>query len=277
MIMAASDASNLIVAPSPPAVVALPNPSQANGHEEQPQKPFPVGLVDRTLNDPVALFTLALVISTVLLWRATMRIARDGKESGKIQAEKMERSAVAMEGVKESMAINAGQIVRSVDLQKQYGQMQLRPYLTVLVGEGVYQDENLRFEIRPKVLNTGHTPAKDVRWRIGIEVLSLADVDAFRFPLPPAVGGNMIAPHQDYLLSAVLPRRVDDADAIREGDASKGIILVYGCISYRDSLKRRYLTTFAQQVSWQLEKGFRGKIKNSRLHGRFLYRHNRAN
>jgi hypothetical protein len=249
-----------------------------------PQQGSPEPFWAATFQDPIATFTFFLVVATVglwvstlLLWLSTRKLARDTKESGIAQADKMERSAAAMEGVAESMKVNAREIVRSVDLQRRYGQMQLRPYLTVLVGEGLWQDDNLNFEIRPKVLNTGHTPAKDVRWRIGIEVLSPENFDTFRFPLPEAVGGNMIAPHQDYLLSAVLPRRVGAADAIRDGDASKGIIVVYGCISYRDSLKRRYLTTFAQQVSWQLEKGWRGKIKSARLRGRFLYRHNRAN
>lgn len=227
--------------------------------------------------DSVSFFTFCLVASTILLWLATLRIGRDSRDSGKTQADKMERSAVAMERVASSTETNSAKFIESVELQQRYGQMQLRPYLTVLVGEGLYQDENLRFEIRPKILNTGHTPAKDVHWRIAVEVLSPAEVGAFKFPLPPSVGGNMIAPHQDYLLSAILPRRVEDADAIRDGDPSKGIIVVYGCISYRDSLKRRYLTTFAQQVWWQTEKGWRGKIKSAGLRGRFLFKHNRAN
>jgi len=239
-----------------------------------------------TFHEPIATFTFFLVVATVvlavstgLLWWTTRRLAIDTRESGKEQAEKMERSASAMEGVKESMAINAAQIVRSVDLQRRYGQMQLRPYLTVLVGEGIYQDENLRFEVKPKVLNTGHTPAKDVKWRIGIEVLPFAKSQDFRYPLPPAVGGNMIAPHQEYLLDALLPHRVpdEDADAIRDGDVEKGMVLVYGCISYRDAQKKRYLTTFAQQISWLLTRDDQGSITGSRIHGRYLYKHNRAN
>lgn len=261
-------------------------PPKANesGYQATIEQRPPEAGWDRWWDHPVDVFTFVLCVATVLLgvsttllWLATQRIAKDSEASGKTQAEKMERSAVAMEGVRDAMAINASEIVRSVDLQRRYGQMQLRPYLTVLVGEGFYQDKNLRFQIRPKILNTGHTPAKDVRWRIGIEVLSPADAETFRYPLPPTIGGNMIAPHQDYLLNALLDRRVDDADAIRDGDASKGIILVYGCVSYRDSMKRRYLTTFAQQVSWHIELGFRGKIKVARLRGSYLFKHNRAN
>ena len=235
-------------------------------------------------DDPLLFFTFVLAVATVilgisttLLWLTTRKLAIDTKEAGDAQASKMERSATAMEGVKDSMAINAAQIVRSVDMQRRFGQMQLRPYLTVLVGQGEYQDENLRFAVRPKVLNTGHTPARDVRWRIGIEIVSPEQSAEFKFPLPSAAGGNMISPHQEYFLSAILDRRVDDADAIRDGDIQKGMVFVYGCVSYRDNMKRRYLTTFAQQVWRQLDRDPVGNIKGSHLRGRYLYKHNRAN
>ena len=258
------------------------------GRPTHPDQNPVAGFLTATFSDPVSAFTLALVVSTVLLWRATLRIAEDTKQAGKIQADKMERSvaeasraAAAMEDVSKSMAINADQIVRSVDLQKRYGQMQLRPYLTVLLGEGVWQDENNVFEIRPKVLNTGHTPAKDVRWRIGIGIVRGADLESFRFPLPerpPKVGGNMIAPHQDYVLGAMLDHRLPEAEAeditLGRGDQA---LLVWGCVSYRDGLKRRYLTTFAQKVWWLHAKDADGKIDKAFMQVRFLYQHNRAN
>jgi hypothetical protein len=255
------------------------DPGQSGSYQEQPEKPFPYGLVDRTINEPVALFTLALVVSTFLLWRATMRIARDSKESGITQAAKMERSAVAMEGVKESMAINADQIVRSVDLQKQYGQMQLRPYLVVLVGTGLLQTDKLRFQVDPKVLNTGATPARNVSWRIKLAVVGAKDAEAFKFPLPEKVGGaNLIAQHQDYNLSAALPDRVSDEDAVQLASAGPDkLLFVYGCVSYRDGFKRRYLTTFAQQVWWEIQRDKDGNVTAAPLRGRYLFKHNRAN
>src|ERR1700759_4612430 len=127
----------------------------------------------------------------------------------------MERAASAIDGVKESMAINATQVVRSVEFQARFGRLQLRPYLSVLVGTGLLQSDKLRFEIQPKVLNTGHTPARDVSWRIKLAVVEAKEIDNFKFPLPQKVGGgNMIAPHQDYVLSAVLDDRVSDEEAV---------------------------------------------------------------
>jgi hypothetical protein len=186
------------------------------------------------------------------------------------------RAAEAMEGVAASMAVNAAQVVQSVSFQRRYGQMQLRPYLTVLIGQGIYQDENHIFEIRARLLNTGHTPARDVRWRIALAVVPHDLPADFRFPLPNvAMGGNMIAPHQDYLLSAMLPYRVPDAEAVslrdRTGDRT---LVVYGYVSYRDALKRRYLCTFAQRVWW--EKLADGSIP-ANLRGIYMMEHNRSN
>lgn len=181
------------------------------------------------------------------------------------------------------MNINAEQIVRSVDLQKRYGQMQLRPYLTVLVGEGLWQDTARNFEVRPRVLNTGHTPAKDVHWRIAVDVVPFANSSNFRFPIPEKAddetrGGNMIAPHQDYHLAAILPYRVADADVgpLTFGPVDKGLI-VWGYLSYRDGVGRRYFTTFAQHVWWELLRDRNGTITGAPMRGRFLYKHNRAN
>ena len=138
-----------------------------------------------TFRDPIATFTfflfaatIVLAISTVMLWWTTRRLAIDTKESGEGQADRMERSigeagrsALAMESVAKSMELNATKIVESVAMQAKFGETQLRSYLAILIGVGVYQDEKLRFEVRPKILNTGFTPARNVMWRIGIAVL----------------------------------------------------------------------------------------------------------
>jgi hypothetical protein len=188
------------------------------------------------------------------------------------------RAARAMEGVATSMEVNAQQVVQSVAFQKRYGQMQLRPYLTVLIGEGLYQDNAHVFEIMAKLLNTGHTPARDVRWKIALTTLPAEIPPDFKFPLPKeSFGGNMIAPHQDYLLSAMLPppRRVSDDEALnlRDRTGDKTLVL-YGCVSYRDGLNRRYLCTFAQRVWW--EKRGDGTIPRN-LRGLYMMEHNRAN
>lgn len=243
-----------------------------------------------TFSDPIATFTFFLVVATIvlgaatiLLWLTTKRIAIDTKEAGNTQAEKMERSieeaaksADAMKGVAASMAINAAQIVQSVAFQRQYGQMQLRPYLSILIGEGLYQDDSHIFEIRPKILNTGHTPARDVRWRIALDILPVNLPADFRFKLPKEVfGGNMISPHQDYQLSACLPYRVPEEEVVAIRDrTSDRTLLLWGCVSYRDALKRRYMCTFAQRVWW--ERFADGTIP-PRLRGLYLMEHNRAN
>jgi len=238
------------------------------------------------LREPVAFATTLLVVVTAglwlctfLLWRSTAKLAKDSKEGSEAQVEKLERSAAAMERVAGSMEINAAQVVRSVDMQRQFGKMQLRPYLTVLVGKGIYQDDTHIFEIQPRVINTGHTPAQDVRWRIAVEPVEIMEMDKFRFPLPKeTVGRNTVSPHQEYNLSAALPGRIDDPSEVQAlflGNGEK-VLTVYGFISYRDGFKRRYFTTFAQLVWWIVSKDADGKITGAQLVGRFLSKHNRA-
>jgi hypothetical protein len=146
----------------------------------------------------------------------------------------------------------------------------------VLIGEGIYQDATHIFEVRPKILNTGHTPARDVRWRIALDILPIDLPAEFRFELPKELlGGNMISPHQDYQLSASLPNRIPDDEAveIRDRTGNRSLV-VWGYVSYRDALKRRYMCTFAQRVWWErLPDG----VIPPKLRGIYMMEHNRAN
>src|SRR4051794_32325632 len=81
------------------------------------------------LPDPVAIATILLVfvtaglwISTFLLWRATVKLARDAKESADIQAENMEQSIA--EAAKASQAME-----RQNEIASDTSKRQLRPYV----------------------------------------------------------------------------------------------------------------------------------------------------
>lgn len=197
--------------------------------------------------DSVAFFTFCLVASTILLWRATMRIGRDSRNSGVTQAEKMERSAVAMEGVKESMAINAKQIVKSVKHQEMFGKMQMRAYVSVLLDERpVYQDANCRFQARPTIRNTGHTPAKRLRWRIRGAIERVPLPLDFDFSLPGDRGGeNILMPQAVATLDFFLPGRLVDELV---PDVMRGFgwgFYVWGIVSYEDAFGDPHETKFA--------------------------------
>lgn len=75
------------------------------------------------------------------------------------------KSAKAMEGVAESMASNAESVRLSVTIsegtaatQKLAIELQSRPYLSVLLDRGFYQDANHVFEITAVIRNTGIPP-----------------------------------------------------------------------------------------------------------------------
>src|SRR4051812_12128318 len=95
------------------------------------QLPRPVNepVWQAALHDPVAFATVLLVvvtaglwISTFLLWRATVRLAREAKESADAQAERMERSIAAA-----SQTANAS--TEHVKIAEEIAQRELRAYI----------------------------------------------------------------------------------------------------------------------------------------------------
>src|SRR5262249_20928665 len=66
------------------------------------------------------------------------------------------------------LAISTPVLVWSGVQQHKTTRAQLRAYLSVVIGTAVYQerDKNLRFEAKPTIVNTGQTPAYNVRYRI---------------------------------------------------------------------------------------------------------------
>lgn len=246
--------------------------------------PSPAHLWQAILNEPVAFATVLLVvvtaglwICTFLLWRATVGLAKDSKKGAELQAGKLERSAVAMEGVAESTKANSAQFIRSVDLQRRFGEMQLRAHITVLIGQSIYQDQNLRFETQPRLLNTGHTAASNVRWRIAADVLPVPIPDDFRFPLPPAIaGGSILGPQQDGYMRAIVPHRVDDEIAAKAKLGTDYSLYVWGYVTYEDQFRRTQRCTFAQKLWWVPWQTPEGKLSEI-VRVAYLDKHNRSN
>lgn len=140
--------SPAVVAPNDkPAKVLAANPTQSASAEQQPDKPFWY----RTLNDPVADFTLALVFSTVLLWRATLRLAREARESAVVQSKKMERSVVAA-------TKSADTATKQVAISEETAYRDLRAYISV---DGVEVTDVMSGSIAGNIVfkNAGQTPA----------------------------------------------------------------------------------------------------------------------
>jgi hypothetical protein len=172
------------------------------------------------------------------------------------------RAASAMEGVAASMAINAAQIVESVATskeiaarQKVLGEMQLRSYLSVIIGGGFYQDraKGNYFQGTAALVNQGHTPATKVVHRTRAAILPVPLADDFVLPALPekGAGESMMGPQQNRVLSsAFLDFCADDeVEDIKKG-LSRGLYF-WGEVTYEDAFGQNRVTTFCHLLTWR--------------------------
>ena len=114
------------------------------------------------------------------------------------------RSATAMEGI--ATVIQSGNAAI------------LRAYMSVVIGSGLFQErqDGIKFEGKPNLVNTGNTPAKNVRIRIAAEIVPIADAENFQYLLPEQVAkaSAVAAPHQTYILSAIVKDFVPDNEVV---------------------------------------------------------------
>jgi hypothetical protein len=298
--MVSNSASNLSVAalsdPMRPHSSASAIPQNKLGignaeglaHGKVVEQKSPESFGQRTFDDPVAAFTLWLAVATTglwiftaFLWRATVSLAADAKISGTEQAERMERSidaatkaALAMESIAQSGATNSEQIIEGVRLNKRA----MRAYIAVVIGEASYQDANTIFEARPSIINKGSTEARNVRWKIAADILPVPVPDDFKYPLPKGyLGGSVIGPQNDGLISAVIDRRVSDGEVAEIKRGGSRALTVWGYVIYKDIFGRTHRTTFSQQLRW-IQSGKKRLFRQAPqiIRGYFLSKHNRG-
>jgi hypothetical protein len=203
-------------------------------------------------------------------------------------ADSSAESAAAMRSVAASMATNVAQIIQSVEISKQvarsqrlFGQTQLRAYVSVLIGGATYQERsrNWKFDARPTLSNTGHTPARNLRWRARAAILPVPLPDDFKFPIPAhGAGGALLTPQQTADMLAVVDDFVDDADIADIKRGNGRALYVWGYLIYQDIFRRTHRTTFAQQLHW-VQSGPEtpnGEIPEI-IRGWYLPKHNKAN
>lgn len=168
------------------------------------------------------------------------------------------RSARAMEGIAKSLEITAAASQQaavaahqSIDNLRQ----QMRAWLTVIIGGGVYQerDKNLKFDARPLILNTGLTPAKNVRYQIKAAILPTPLPPEFAFPQPEedlGAGGNYIGAHQNAQMMAVVDDYVPDEtiEGIKIGEDLA--LYAWGVVTYDDVFGGSHKTDFCQQLTY---------------------------
>ena len=126
----------------------------------------------------------------------------------------------------------------------------LRAYISVVIGGAIYQDrqDGIKFEGKPNMVNSGSTPARNVRIRIGAEIVPIADAEKFPYTPPAEVAKApaVAAPHQTYIIGAMVEDFVSDADVpiIKQG-AGKALT-IWGTVTYDDIFGESHVTQVCQ-------------------------------
>jgi hypothetical protein len=132
----------------------------------------------------------------------------------------------------------------------------IRAYLSVIIGIAIFQEQQdgIKFEAKPSLVNTGSTPARNVKIRIAAEIVPYAQAETFPYPLPQEIAKApaVASPHQTYILSAIVKDFVPDADVsdIKHGRDGKGALTVWGIVTYDDIFGQSHTTKFGQWLFW---------------------------
>jgi hypothetical protein len=233
------------------------------------------GLITAIATICIAWFTFSLRQSTDRLWDAGERQIALARESSGSQGRDMQasiaeavRAASAMENVAQGITVSAQAAQNSVATLRERTAMQMRAYVAVVIGGGVYQerDKSLRFEAKPIMLNTGHTPAHDVGFQAVAAIMAVPLDDDFDFPLPDEIrGAAPLGPNQTFIMSAIVPDYIDDAeiDNIKKGIGKA--LVVWGIVKYRDVFGEERQTRFGHAVTW---------LPNGNIYGYYNQHHN---
>jgi hypothetical protein len=210
----------------------------------------------------LVIFFLQLVVFGYQAFKLRETVNVANKQSGDMRDSiaQATRAAAAMENMAANLQISAQAAADSVATVKERTALQMRAYLGMVVGGAVYQDreKNLRFEAKPNVVNSGSTPAHDVRYAATAAILPVPLPPDF--DLPPATvrsdAGAMVGPRQESIISAVVSEYVDDSlvSDIKRGN-NKGLF-IWGFVTYRDVFGEEHRTEFCQHTVWMGDRVF---------------------
>jgi hypothetical protein len=209
----------------------------------------------------LAVVTLALAIWTGLLWKATVRLGRDAKETSERQSGEMQKSiaeatraATAMEAVAAAAGVSARASTDSVATLKEVTAKQMRAYLSVVMNGGMFQerDKGYYFGLNPILVNSGNTPAHSIRYWAKAGVYDFPLPDDFDFPdgEDSVVTSFALGPHQSVVLNARLPDFVDDGEAQDIKGGKNKRIYIWGKVSYVDVFGQERFTRFSHNIFW---------------------------
>jgi len=110
----------------------------------------------------------------------TVAGATEASKDMKRSIDQATRAADAMEKSAKAATIASENVVIVTERTAQ----QIRAYLSVTIGTGVYQDAQCQFEVKPVLTNTGQSPAHKVKYIAKADILPLPLPTDFVVPNP---------------------------------------------------------------------------------------------
>src|SRR5438445_6626974 len=262
---------------SPIFVKEVPTPKTEKESSQEAKDPEDKTANDRKLVD----FTRDLVIVTAILgaigcfqlmvFGLQARRLRQTVEAAADQGQAMERSiaeanrlAIAMEDTAKHLQANTKVALDSVTIGTERSAQQLRAYVCVEIGTAFYQErkKDIKFAGRSILINTGNTPAHNVRFRTQAAILPFPLPQGFVFPPLPAndAGGALLGPNRQQFITHMIDGDfVPDADVEGIKNLSGGNALyMWGIISYADVFGQAQTTTFCHLLHWNPDKSVGG-------------------
>jgi len=196
----------------------------------------------------LSIFTFILFVFTGLLWWVTLQLSKDAKRSGEAQSGKMEasireasRAATAMENLAVSAANNA-------TITHEMYKKQMRAYIAVETGGGVYQDANNRFAGNPTIVNSGFTPARNLSFSIKAAILNLDGVAPKDLVIPEhgemIVNDGGMAPRQQFVIGDIVKEIYSEEEVAEIMLGNKKRLFVCGIVKYEDIFGGKWYTRF---------------------------------
>ena len=155
--------------------------------------------------------------------------------------------------------------------------IELRAYVVVNIASGTIQDrsKNLRFEGSPLIVNSGKTPAHNVRWRTNSSAIKDSESDTYSFPRgEKELGGEVLGVGQTMRLGVVYRDFYDavDAEDIKLGDSGRAFYY-WGTVSYDDAFGEPRTTEFCHRIRFYQDPD---KLENWRVEGLYVAGRNKA-
>ncbi len=185
-------------------------------------------------------FTFALVVATILLWRATNNLYEAGERQMELIAANAAQQAI---DTKESIAAaqkGAEAAKTSAEIAERSLIISQRPYVRVSNFPWLWRQETdpqaaekngkIWYDIRPVVENAGATPTVNAKINLNFELRDTPIPPDFDFPFKGPAGDTFIGARQTIGASHA---HLYDRD-LAEVQAHKKFFYIWGTITYQD-------------------------------------------